>query len=199
MRALIERWAGPALLLFALALGVGYCAERDARIRADALGEARLEAHRAVIEAWRGDRSALLGRLADRSAEVERLLLVQAGHEAAARRARLERDSIDRPLARLLPDTGEVRRSVDAFREACFREVSALRSALGACSAATDSLRLSVADLEAGLARSDSLLADATEGWEDAERRASPGLFRRFLQAQPFALAESLLAVILTR
>lgn len=168
----------------AVALGFGWMRAHDARVRADALAQARADSMRTALAAidslafrYRADSVAYVR-------ERDSLLAVTDEYGGRAATLRERNRQLATRLDSALAATGDpfVIAAVDTLRA----EAAACDTALTACRTANVVTlgRLAVADslvqeLEPANAR-------LVELWQDAEKRAHPSLFTRILRSLPY-------------
>ena len=176
--------------VLALALGAAWLREHDRRVRESAAAQRSLDSLAAVVAATAAEADArhLAGSIAAWQA-------IQA-RDAALRRARHEADSLQRlagalvdSLASILPDS--LSPFVDRLRAAWRADMAGRereRAQADSALAARD-LRLRQIEVErdADLSAVRAQLAEALRQLGAANRRASPGIWRRALQTLPWA------------
>jgi len=179
-----------AALIIALLAGAAWLREHDRRVRETAAATRSMDSLRAAVAASAAEADAR--HLADSVAAWQ---AIQA-RDGALRAARRETDSLQTVAGRLLDSLGAIVPDslspfVDRLRAAWARDMASRERERAQADSALAARSLRVAQLEGEYSRDMAAvraqLAEAMHQLGAANRRASPGLWRRALQTLPWA------------
>ena len=178
------------------AIGFGWARAHDAKVRADALAEARADSLHAALAT--GD--SIRGLLQAKALALDSLKQAQARHyerdrvtlAAADRRVDSTRSVLD-SLLRSLPDTAPLAIAITNERIAG----ASCRLALASCDSLGVLLTHEVANRDSVIAILEPAQQRLRAMWEQAEKRSRPGFFGRLRIGLPFAAAGLILGVLI--
>ena len=170
----LMKFAPYVLVIVVAGLGMGWCADRDARIAREARAQAALDSARLA----NAEQVRQIAQLDSAMAHA------QQAHEAELEENRTRLHRAERRRLELPPEAPP--ETVIVYLE---EEVAACNAALGNCDSVNVVLEGRLALSQENADTLSQRLGETIERWRDAERRASPGFFKTLWRSLPYMAA----------